>query len=966
MIRKTLSILSLLFLFVSFAFSQSGNIKGSIYDEKTGESIIAANISVLPVSLGIGTTADLDGKFYIELNPGKYDIQISFISYQTKIIKDIVVNAGESTNLDNLKLSESSYQIEDIEVVVQSVRNNETALVAMKRNSPNVIDGISASRLKKTGDSDVASSIKRVSGISVQEGKYVYVRGLGDRYTKTMMNGLEIPGLDPDKNTLQMDLFPTNIIDNIIVHKSFTADLPADFTGGVVDISMKNFPEEKIGTISLNLGYNPFFHFKSDYLTYKGGSTDFLGFDDGTRAIPATDDIPFFAYAIADPDGDKAKRYKEILGSFNPTMSTYKSMSLMDAGIGFSLGNQKIKGEKTIGYLFSLSYKNNTEFFENAEYSRYGLNQSDPGDYSLDIREHQKGNFGVNNVLLSSMAGFGVKTKSNKIRVNLLHIQNGENKAGVFNFEGSDQGSDFISIQHNLEYSQRSLTNLLIDAKHIFKNKDWQLNWKLSPTYSRVYDPDIRFTRYEIRDGGYNIGTEVGFPERIWRDLSEISIATSIQATKEYAFHERNSKLKFGGSFTNKSRDYSIRKFALNVRDIALTGDPNEIFFEENIWPNAGSISSGTTYEADFYPKNSNSFNANTQNAGIYVTNETELFPYLNAVVGLRAEKFTQFYTGKNQQGSLVLNNEKVLDDFNMFPSINLNYKLTKIMNLRFSYSSTIARPSFKELSYAEIYDPLTGRTFIGGFFKDQDNVSGITYWDGNLKSSKIQNLDLRWEMLDFNGQMLSVSTFYKSFNNPIEIVQFATQTGAYQPRNVGDAEVLGVEIEARYNLINLTDYLSQFSFSINASIIESKIELSKTEYDSRLENARQGEKINKFRDMSGQSPYLLNIGLSYENEEVFNFSDFKAGLYYNVQGPTLLYAGIVDRPDIYVNPFNSLNFSSSFSLKDKRFKAGVKISNLLNSKKEMVYKSYKSEDQIFTRLKQGQTFSLSVSYNFI
>ncbi|MBK6526392.1 MAG: TonB-dependent receptor plug domain-containing protein [Crocinitomicaceae bacterium] len=172
---------------------------------------------------------------------------------------------------------------------------------------------------RTTGDGDAAGAITRMPGVSVSGGKYVCVRGLGDRYNKTLLNGGDIPGLDPDRNAIQRDIFPTNVIDNMIVHKSFVADLPADFTGGIIDIGLKAFPEKSQGSISFSGSYNPNFHFNSDYLTYDGGKTDFLGFDDGTREIPAVNNIPFFSQAVGNPTGEKGLRYQEILAAFNPT-----------------------------------------------------------------------------------------------------------------------------------------------------------------------------------------------------------------------------------------------------------------------------------------------------------------------------------------------------------------------------------------------------------------------------------------------------------------------------------------------------------------------------------------------------------------------------------------------------------------------------------------------------------------------
>lgn len=943
-------------------FAQNGTIRGSVYDDATGEYL--PGVTIFLEGTTMGTLTDLDGKFSLNVPSGSYNMRVSFISYETMIIQGVQVNEGQVTLFENLRLKETSVELTEVVITAQSVRNTDNALLAIKMKSANVIDGVSSVGIKKTGDSDAAASMKRVTGVSVEGGKYVFVRGLGDRYTKTILNGMDIPGLDPDRNTIQMDIFPTNVIDNIIVLKSFTADLPADFTGGVIDIAIKDFPEEKTGNVSVTLGYNPGFHFRNDYLTYKGGKTDFLGFDDGTREIPATENIPLFSEVVGDPDGPKAQRYREILESFNPNMSAYEQMSFMDYGVGVSSGNQYEKKKVTLGYNASLSYKSNAEFYKDAEYGRYGLS-GDQNVYEMDVREFQVGDFGVSSVLWSGMAGFAIKTLNSKYRINLLHLQNGESRAGIFDYTGSDQGSNFDAFQHNLDYSERSLSNILISGKHSLSGSLWDLEWKLSPTLSGMNDPDIRFTRYQVTEEKLVIGTESGFPERIWRKLEEINLAGVVHIARKFEIRQQHAELKFGGSYTYKERDFSIMNYALNIRNVPLTGDPDELFFPENLWPREGNINNGTTYEAPFIPVNPNQFNASTNNAAGYVSFEASPLKNLKTIVGVRVENYVQYYTGQDQLGYNILDNARVLGNTDFFPSVNFIYSLTQKQNLRFSYARTIARPSFKELSYAEIYDPISGRTFIGGLFRDADDVAGIEYWDGNLVSTYVDNFDLRWELFPAESQNISFSGFYKRFDNPIEMVQYATLAGAFQPRNVGDGQLFGAEVEFRLNLGFIAARMKRFSFISNLTFTKSQIRMSKTEYESRVANARTGQQIGEYRDMAGQSPYLVNIGLSYNGGEKGFWNGFEAGLFYNVQGKTLQYVGMVDRPDIYSKPFNSLNFNSNKSIgPEKKLQVGLKIENILNDIKESVFISYKAKDQYFTRLDQGISFQVRISYS--
>lgn len=955
----------ILILTTNFLFSQNGFVRGTVYDDSNGETLPGINIIV--EGTNTGTTTDFDGNFNLGLPAGTYTLKITFVSYETLIIKDVIVTAKEVTLLENLRLKEARIELAEVTITAKEVRNTESALNTIKMKSPNVMDGISAFTLKKIGDSDAASSMKRVPGVSVEGGKYVFVRGLGDRYTKTTLNSMDIPGLDPDRNSLQIDLFPTSIVDNLVVHKSFSAELPADFTGGIVNIEIKDFPEEKKGSISFGMGYNPGSHFNENFLAYEGGKTDFLGFDDGTRAIPTTENIPYFTEAIVDPNGVNGLRYKEILGSFSPNMAAIKQKSFMDYSFGFTYGNQNPFKGFTIGYNMALSYKNSVDFYENAEYGRYGLSSDD--SYELVTRTFQKGSFGETNVFLSGLAGFAIKTKTSKVRFYLLHLQNGESKAGIFDFVSSDLGSEFIGFQHTLDYSERSLSNLLLDGKHSLNNGSWVIEWKLSPTISKMEDPDIRFTRYVNRDNVLYVSTESGFPERIWRDLNEINLTGVIHFTREFDFNRQKAKLKFGGAYTDKHRDYSLRKFVFNVRSWSdpLTGNPNELFSPDNLWPRNGNLNQGTTFDAPFYPTNTNQYDASVKSSAAYLSIELSLFKKLKSILGLRFENYVQFYTGQNQLKTKVLDNEKVLDNADFFPSLNFIYNLSEKQNLRLSYSKTIARPSMKELSFAEIYDPISGVTFIGSLHPEEDLDNDIVYWSGNLVSTGISNFDLRWELFQTGGNMISLSGFYKEFERPIEIIQYATtQKPSIQPRNVGNGQVIGAEIELRQSLKVLGETFSNFGIMLNYTYVDSRIKMSDTEYESRKLNAKEGQDVKDYRAMAGQSPYIVNAGISYNGGTKGFWKGFDAGLYYNVQGTTLQIVGISDRPDIYSSPFHSLNFNSGKTFgKKEQLNIGLKIDNILNNRRVSVYRAFRAQDQYYSNLYQGVTFEIKMAYNF-
>lgn len=965
------SLLVLLFIsFASLLFAQNGTIRGTVIDNKTGETIIGVNVFVLNTSTG--TVTDLDGAFSMEIAPGIYTVEISYIGYQTLNIEQVEVKAGQISLLQEVRLFEENQQLEEIVVTAEAVRSTEAALLTLKKRAPGMIDGISAARFKQIGDATAVEAAKRVTGVSIEGGKYVYVRGLGDRYSKTTLNGLDIPGLDPDRNTLQMDIFPTNLLENIMVTKNFTADLPADFTGGLMNIETKSFPEEKVFSVSVSTSFNPQMHFQSDYLTYKGGSTDFLGFDDGSRALPdaAKNDV------IPTPiSGASSEEVNSFVQSFNPTLGAVKNTSLMDLSLGLSLGNQinlkpgKSGQDRKLGYIFSLSYKSDYKYYDQVTYGEY-QRYSDPDINDLRYATIQTGSVGERNFLLGAVGGLAYKTQHSKYRLTLMHLQNGESRAGQFFIDNDGEAvgqSGYLATSDNLEYNQRSLTNLLLNGTHVFDHSNWEIDWRISPTLSLSNDPDIRKTAFSFRPNGtQNINPGAGGnPSRIWRSLSEVNTAAKVDLTRKYQFNDAPARLRFGLSNTYKYRDYEILLF--DVQFFAAQSwtvdnpDPSMVLDPANIFPNKPN---SIYYQTGNTTPNPNSYQSSVNNTGIYVSNEFEPVSKLKTILGLRAENYVQRHTGRDQRyasGDLVngknLDNEKVLESLDLFPSVNLIYGLTEEQNLRLSWTRTIARPSFKEISFAQIIDPITNRIFNGALFSFSD-------WNGQLTETRIHNLDLRWELFMNQGQLFSISTFFKQFDNPIELVRIPEQQTSteFQPRNVGNGQVFGVELEIRKNLDFLNPGLSNFNISGNLTLVESTIEMSDREFEARKSYERTGQTIDNTRQMAGQAPYVINMGLSYSHPG----TGWNAGVFYNVKGRTLQIVGGGLFPDVYFEPFHSLNLSLNKKLgADQRTSIDFKVSNLLNDRVESYYSSFEAADQVFSRMAPGTAISLGLNHTF-
>lgn len=949
----------LIFLLASGSvFAQDGLIRGTVYDEGIGETLIG--VTVLAKGTNYGDITDFDGKFEIKLPVGTYDIQFSFISFETIVISDVVVVADKPVILNNIQMKEAVSELGEVVVTAEAIRNSEAIVSITKKKAISLLDGISAASFDKIGDSDASAAVKRITGVSVEGGKYVYVRGLGDRYTKTTLNNVDIPGLDPDRNSLQMDIFPTSLIDNMMVYKTAVAELSADFTGGVVNIETKDLPDVKILDISLSVSYNPSMHFNNNYIQGNTGATDFLGFDDGSRELPADarrEQIP------SPISGNSGPEVNSFLNKFNPTLGATPQTSFMDYSFSFTSANQFNiwKGHK-LGYIFSASYKSNTMFFDDVTYGEYQRN-IDPNISDLRYATVQNGIRAENNVLVGLLGGLAYKTDLSKFRFNVMHLQNGINTAGQFFIDNDGEAvgqSGYLAFSNNLEYNQRGLTNLLLNGEHHLDNGKWDIDWRVSPTFSNIEDPDVRKTAftYSNTDTTFSAGAG-GNPSRIWRSLQEVNIVGKIDITKNDQAFGRDAKFKFGGSYIYKERDYEILSYDLQFfgaqPDFGI--DPNRVLVDETLFPN------GTLYYASGNnTPNPNQYNSNSKNLGVYISAELNPTEKLKAVLGLRGEQFTQRHTGRDVQFASLgignnLDNDIVLDDFDLFPSVNLVYAVNEEQNLRASFSKTIARPSFKELSFAQIIDPLTNRIFNGGLFQYND-------WDGQLGVTRINNFDLRWEIFFPGNEILSVSAFYKTFDDPIELVRIPQQQASteYQPRNVGNGEVLGTEIEFKKDLSFLSPKTSNFYIGTNVTLVNSKITMTDIEFNSRLLYEKNGENVENTRNMAGQAPYIVNASLGYENFE----NGLDAGLFYNVKGSTLFIVGGGLFPDVYAEPFSSLNFNLNKSFgKERNMSFNFSVTNILNDKREEVYRGYEADDQPFTVFSPGRSFGLGFKYSF-
>ena len=939
--------------------AQNGTVTGVLINQQSGEPLIGATVRV--EGQPGGAFSQDKGRYTLHITPGIHNITIDYIGLPQHIEKSIVVNPGKTT-VHNISLGgeiEQAIKGSDIVVTATRKRNTEAAILLDRKNDVKISDGVGGVAMKKAGDGDAGAAVSRVTGISVQGGKHVLVRGLGDRYTKTILNGMVIPGLDPDRNSVQMDIFPTNVLDNIKVYKSLTPDLPADFAGGLVDIATLSFPSRKYRSFSFGIGYNPHMNLQSDFLTYEGGKTDWLGFDDGTRALPVDKNMD-----LTQKEYDPAWNNPELTHltqRFSKVLAPKTKISFLNTNLSYSQGNHKTKDKHTLAYNLAINHSIQSTYYRNAIFGTY-IKSQDPDQKELLHDRSTRGPLGKTEAAWSALGGFAIQNnqanKRNKVSFTLFHTQNAESRAGQTRQEDLRE-NPYIMYRNNLEFTQRSVTNFMVLGRHKRDSGRWDINWSLSPTVSIIDEPDIRLTAFEYTDDvvpRYALNQQVGaIASRTYRYLLEYNYNVKFDAEREFTMrNESITKLKFGALETFKLRDFSVLDYRFRVKgsNFYFSGNANELLQDHYIWTPSINGAEDTGVYVSGQPQQANTYRAMQNVAAAYILNELPINVRLKATYGVRMEQARNYYTGQNQNRERM-NDSMLLNETTFLPSVNLVYALTKGRtrsegtNLRFSYNRTLARPSFKELSNAQIVDRISGRTFLG---------------NDSLVQTNIDNLDIRWERFMNRSQVVSISGFYKQFQKPIELVAYsAANPNDFQPRNVGTATLYGVEMEAILMVNQLSTDSSATSFGANVTLVKSRVEMTEGERLGRVSAARNGEVVGNTRDMVGASPYIINAFVNYIDKK----RGFSFNLSYNVQGQRLSIVGVARNPDVYEMPFHSLNFKARMKFgKNDDWGGSVSVKNMLASDRVLEYVSFGAENKLFSQLEPMRTLSVSISYS--
>lgn len=930
-----------------YLFAQSGSVRGNVVDAANNDALIGATIFVEGNS-SLGTTSDIDGNYTVQNLPvGIYNIVFQYVSYKSKIVSGVEVKANAATEL-NVSLETNANELEEVVVRTDRTKENINSLMVAQKNSTVVSDGISSDIIKKTPDRNTSDALRRVSGVTIQNNKFAIIRGLSDRYNNALLNGTPMPSTEVDRKAFSFDLIPTALVDNIIVIKTAEPDLPGDFAGGIIRVNTRDIPDENFLSLSGSLGYNSITTFKQWY-TSQSGKTDWLGYDDGTRALPS-----------AFPQTEALQQSSELaLQSTSQLPNTWGYFSKEHAPMNYSFqisgGLKKKLFNHDLGVLVALSYAADYRFSEVTR-ADYNFDTSAVYRYYDDVYKY--------NVLLGGLVNFSYKINdNNKITWKNSYSTNTDDITTLRN--GSYYERTYYVKNFAYYYSENHFFNTQLLGSHYIKPGKMKLEWNAGYARTSRSEPDYRKLFYnrnfDSADSIYYAYVPFGSASpdlagRFYSQLDENIYNVGIDLSVPFHFLKNTSNLKLGTYQQYRDRSFNARVLGYVINNAVLfyeNPDPNAILglAPDQIFSSANIGASG--FRIDEITNPSDAYTANSDLHAYYGMLDNKLPANFRLIWGARIEIYNQHLLSALPNNAPVEVNAVAKDSiyklpFDLLPSANLVYSLSDKTNIRLSASQTVSRPEFRELAPFSFYD-----------FNTSTSVTG----NPGLKRTLILNLDARVEKFWGKGQVISASLFYKKFNNPIEqIIDMGSGAGSrirtYE--NVTIAKNYGVEFEVRKNFDFLEKIISwnqleNISFTTNLSYIKSIVDFS------GVVNAAESS-----RPLQGQSPYIINAGLQYNEPN----SDFNVAVFYNVIGRRIDAVGDASYLDIYEAPRPVLDAQlSKRVLKNGNLK--LSFADIL-SKNSIFYqdqdadgKFNKGIDTQIVSVNTGSRFTLSFSYKF-
>lgn len=924
---KSLLLIAAFLFSISSAFAQKGKIEGKITDSKTGSPL--AGVSVLIKETGKGIATNLDGNFVLNAEPGKkYTLIITSTNYQGKEVTEVETGSDGIAYVD-VALDSKSKTGEEVTVRASSAKKESVnAMISFQRTTNTVASVISSEAIRRSPDRNTGEVLKRLPGTSIQEGKFLVVRGLADRYNQAMLNGILLTSTEPDRKTFSFDIIPSNMVDNIVVNKAFVPEYPGEWAGGLIQVNTKDIPTKNFFNIQIGTGFNTQTIGK-DFYEDKGGKTDWLGIDDGTRDLPA-------GYTRkAEFDTTSASGKTAIGKTMRNTWAPSKMSAPLNAAFEINGGFKTKLFGKTLGGILGITYRKNNsrqEIINRHNNFSDGSRTFKNTDIDFDDTRY------LRNTSLGGLASFSLELNTlNKI--SLKSIINVNTANSTISRTGVDDTRDEDITASEFSFKQNTFFTTQLTGQHgILKNL--KLNWNGAFTILDGYNPDQRRLQYAKLKGTSN-----PYKAILSNNTSQASGSRIYQMLNDYIYtaggdltYTLKNKQTIKGGYMLQIRDrlFDANLFANYLpkdNDLLRLLPAHQIFGAQN-------FGNGTDNKIAFDAIKGSTFRylANTiLNAG-YIQFDNELFNKLRIVWGLRVENFDQLVGSvKKWDDRHTYSN---VTDF--LPGLNATYKLNPKTNIRFSASQTVIRPELRELTKVNLYD-----------FELNASVTG----NPALKRTKITNLDLRYELYNKPGEVFSAGVFYKHFNDPIEQIFNEGGGGAstFNFQNADKAYSMGLEIEFRKNLEFITAKLKNLTFQSNLALIKSKVT------DTAF-------KIN--RTLQGQSNYVVNLGMLYDVPKY----GLNATLLFNVIGERIFLVGDKAQgsssPDVYEAPRALLDFQLAKKILKGKSEIKMNISDILN-RTQYFYQNANSSNAFqkntdayrFTR-RFGTTFSFSINYN--
>lgn len=928
-------------LITHLTFSQNSIIKGNVIEEKTGKTLPGVNVIIKETKFS--TITDLDGNYIIKnIPPGKYEIEFSYFGFQTKIVSEVVTTANETTDVNTSLIEKANVLDEVVITKTKAKAESVKSLLLMQKNNASVSDGVSAETIKKTPDKTTSDVLKRISGASIQDNKFVIIRGLNDRYNTAYINGAPLPSSEPDRKAFSFDIFPSNMLDNLIITKTATPDLPGEFAGGVVQINTKSVSDKNFQSISFGSGYNTITTGKNQ-VTYKGGKTDFLGFDDGTRSLsPAIPDNLTFVGLNYTQKAEIAKNSTSDWALKNQSFSPNLNFQYT---IGHNVGK--------LGMLMAVTYSKSNNYNETSRYD-FESQLNAPSVKVKDLLDHNY----TTQVLAGALANFSYKfNQFNTITFKNIYSLNSDDKViERFGTPAELNTENPLQIYANTRwFTSNKIYSGQLNGDHFLPDSKVRFSWvgswskvdRSTPNLRRnIYtkwnnyldpsNPDPLDLLYTAQIANGNTGPDYG-GGIFYSENHEKIYSFKTDVSKKFNFGDNfSNEVKVGLAVQDRKRDFSARQLGYNKLD-GLGGlsfdssllylNDSQIFNPNNFGILPSGLSGFTLYDGTKY---FDSYNASSSLNSSYVMLDNKIHK-VRFVWGVRVEDYHQkLNTLITRYDELNLDNKQT----DILPSFNFIYGINKNQNLRISYSKTLNRPEFRELAPFAFYD-----------FQTQFVTSGSP----DLKIASIKNFDIRYEIFPGKGQLFSISYFTKNFTNPIELIA-GVNNKEITYRNATSGKTFGIELEFRTLLSSIfneeSTILKNTTLFSNIALINSSVDVS---------NVVAANDIEKSRMMQGQSPYVLNAGLQYLD------NGWSLSINYNKVGSRIAIVGNSEaEPTLWEKSraFLDMQFSKSFS--KNKYEIKLNLQNLLAQK--IIY--YNNND-IDTNVRGIRTFLIDTKISY-